>query len=719
MNETLDQQTTTTNHLATRSTAFVLPSSSKVSPEHLRQNAALYVRQSTSQQLRDHQESTHRQYQLTHRLEAFGWQRDQIIVIDEDLGISGSGRQQRPGFRRLLNLVTEQKVSIVLGLEMSRLARNSKDWHDLFEVCAIYQVLIADEDGVFNTNDPNDRLVLGLKGIISEMELHTMKVRLERGRLNKAERGELFHDVPVGYVKNSAGLPELDPDESARHAMQMFFGMFESIGSAHGLFHHLSEHNIRLPFRDAAGRLNWRLPGKTTVAELIKHPLYAGAYGYGRKKRYGTRMQEKSGKKHLPPEQWKVLIKDRFPAYITWQQYELNQQTLRKNDQRPDRTGPAKNGSALLAGIAFCGCCNRRLSPNYGTNGRGSYYCGRHRTMAGEAPCQTTVVCHTLDEFVSYKLVEALQPAAVQLSLRVVEDEVTRRAQMETTRVHHVQQARYLVDLAARRYSHVDPANRLVTALLEQQWNVALQNLNEAEAQLAMFHQTQTVTLSDADREHLHQTCSDVSSLWNDHADIRDKKEIVRLLIDRIVVNVHDNSERVSIVIHWSGGFESCHDIKRSVMTFKQLEGYDDLLQRSLTLTLAGIRSPAVARILEREGYRSPRLKKRISADTVKNLLLSHADSAKQLHDPDLQDDHWRSQNLARELEITEKQLKDWVTRGWVTAVQRPFGRTWVLYADEAELQRLKQLVTCQSGQGRPGPPELLRTPTQKSRKSQ
>jgi len=198
MTETLDHPATAANLLTTRSTTFVPATFSKVSPEHLRLNAVLYVRQSTSQQLHDHQESTQRQYQLTHRLEAFGWHRDQIIVIDEDLGISGSGRQQRPGFQRLLNLVTEQKVGIVLGLEMSRLARNSKDWHDLFEVCAIYQVLIADEDGVFNTNDPNDRLVLGLKGIISEMELHTMKVRLERGRLylllNHADSAKQLND---------------------------------------------------------------------------------------------------------------------------------------------------------------------------------------------------------------------------------------------------------------------------------------------------------------------------------------------------------------------------------------------------------------------------------------------------------------------------------------------------------------------------------------------
>jgi hypothetical protein len=216
-------------------------------------------------------------------------------------------------------------VGIVLGLEMSRLARNSKDWHDLFEVCAIYGVLIADEDGIFDTNDPNDRLVLGLKGIISEMELHTMKIRLERGRLNKAECGKLFHDVPVGYVKNEAGLAELDPDESARHAIQTFFRLFETLGSSHALFHHLAEHNIRLPFRDARGCLGWRLAAKTTVYDLLRHPLYAGAYGYGRKKRYDGNARENTGGKHLPPEQWKVLIKDHCPAYISWQQYEAHQ----------------------------------------------------------------------------------------------------------------------------------------------------------------------------------------------------------------------------------------------------------------------------------------------------------------------------------------------------------------------------------------------------------
>jgi len=276
---------------------------SKVTEEHLQLGAALYVRQSTSAQLREHQESTVRQYALKNRLIGFGWPDERITVIDDDLGTSGCGNADRPGFRRLLKLVTDERVGIVLGLEMSRLARNSKDWNDLFEVCAIFHTLIADEDGVFDPQDPNDRLVLGLKGIIAEMELYTMKVRLERGRLNKAQRGALFHDMPVGYVLDEHGLPRLDPDESARHVMKMFFELFDSLGSSHALFHHLAEHNIKLPFRKTRGgrasEIDWRLAAKTTVYDLLKHPLYAGAYGYGKQTNYRQKNRQYPGNKSL------------------------------------------------------------------------------------------------------------------------------------------------------------------------------------------------------------------------------------------------------------------------------------------------------------------------------------------------------------------------------------------------------------------------------------
>ena len=693
---------------------------SKVTQTHLQHAAILYVRQSTSAQLRDHQESTQRQYQLVHRLEGLGWPGEQIIVIDDDLGISGSGSQQRPGFQRLLTLVTQQKVGIVLGLEMSRLARNSKDWHDLFEVCAIYGVLIADEDAIFDTNDPNDRLILGMKGIIAEMELHTMKVRLERGRLNKAERGELFHDVPVGYVKNDAGLPEFDPDESACRAMKRFFELFDTIGTASGLFHHLHGNDIKLPFRGDDGRLDWRCPAKTTVYGLLKHPLYAGAFGYGRTKRYGgkRRHAQQQQRKHLPPEQWKVLKKDCCPAYISWQQYESNQQRMQNNNQRRHASGPPRSGAALLAGLVFCDVCGRRLSPLYGSNGRGSYHCGRHRTMAGVDPCHSSIACHQLDDFITEKILEALQPSSIELSVRVVNDEVSRRSLLEQTHVDVVHRSRYDVDLAQRRYEQVDPANRLVASNLELSWEEALRQLTTAEAALTDFRQQQSPTLSEPEQQQIQDACRDITKLWNGHGELKDKKELARLLIDRVVVHVSQNSERVTISIVWAGGFESHHQIIRTVMNYRQLENYEQLLERTLELTLQGRRSSAVADILQQEGFRTPRRQQRISAAMVTKLLCEPR-CHRQLNAPEPAEHEWLAEDLAASLGLNVKRLKHWVTRGWAVASQRPFGRKWLIWANERELERLQQLAKHQSRPGGVPPSIELRTPTPNARKEQ
>jgi DNA invertase Pin-like site-specific DNA recombinase len=689
--------------------------SSKITQGHLQLGAALYVRQSTSAQLREHQESTARQYAMKDRLIAFGWSEQAVIVIDDDLGVSGSGKADRPGFRRLLKLVTDQQVGIVLGLEMSRLARNSKDWSDLFEVCAIFDTLIADEDGVFHPLDPNDRLVLGLKGIISEMELHTMKVRLERGRLSKAQRGELFHDVPVGYILDDQKLPQLDPDESARHVMKLFFDRFASLGSSNALFHHLVEHDIKLPFRnrrrDKVGQIDWRLASKTAVYELLKHPLYAGAYGYGRKKKYRCNTSKSSEKKYLPPDQWKVLIQDRYPAYISWQQYENNQQRLRDNDTREDHTGPVRGGSALLGGRLRCAHCGRRMSVSYPRNGHAIYSCSRHRTVAAANPCHSSIRCETLDRFVSSKLLEALGPAGVELSLQVIEDESVRREQLDTLHAQRVEQARYAADLTERRYKQVDPANRLVASRLEKEWEESLVKLDAAKEELRQLRHQQPVALSEPQRAELRHACADIASLWRDQASIPERKEIVRLLLQRIEVDVQNNSERVSLRLHWSGGFESCYDITRGVMKFHQLESYAQLIERVRELAIAGKRSPQIASILAQEGFLSPRHAAPISAMMVQKLILEHPPLRKQLIDPKLTANQWRAADLATQLGLPEKRIKDWVTRGWVTAVQRPFGRTWVIYADAEELNRLQQLARSQSGQGRPRPPNELRTP--------
>jgi len=692
------------------------PLSTKISSEHLDRQAILYVRQSTSHQLREHQESTARQYQLTDRLQALGWSLEQITVIDDDLGISGNGSVERPGFQRLLKLVTSQQVGIVLGLEMSRLARNSRDWHDLFEVCAIFKTLIADEDGVFHPHDPNDRLVLGLKGIISEMELHTMKVRLERGRLSKAQRGEIFHSVPVGFVLDDNGLPQLDPDAAARHVMQMFFDLFPSLGSAYALFRYLAEHDIRLPFRDRGKTIDWRLASKTTVYELLKHPLYAGAYGYGRKKSYTQKQGLNKGAKYLSPEQWKVFLKDQFPAYISWEQYEANQRRMQQNDSRQGQRGsPPRHGSALLGGMLFCSECGRRLAVSYQSSGRASYHCGRSITVASGAPCKTTIAGRTIDAFIAEKLLEVLQPAAVQLSLQAIEDEHARREQWATLHAHRVEQARYGCDLAQRRYQEVDPSNRLVAATLEQQWEAAMRQLQDATTKHDEHQNSRPVRLADAERTQLQAACENISALWRQSATSAEKKQIVQLLLERVVLEVHNNSDRVSVVIHWSGGFESRHEITRPVMRFDQQETYQELIARALELALAGESSSAIAKVLEAEGYRSPRSNKPVSADMVNKLMLT-PECRRQLCDPILKPGEWRSADLARKIGVSHKKLKDWGTKGWVTVIQRPHGRTWVIFADEGELKRLQQLAESQTGQGRGVATNTLRKPASQAR---
>lgn len=694
----------------------------KVSAELLELVAVVYVRQSTGTQLREHQESTARQYAMKDRVIALGWPASSVIVIDDDLGISGSGSADREGFRRMIKLVTDQKVGLVAGLEMSRLARNSKDWSDLFEVCAIFNTLIADEDGVFDPHDPNDRLVLGLKGIISEMELHTMKVRLERGRLSKAERGELFHDVPVGYVLDSQGLPQLDPDESARRVMQVFFRQFEILGSSNALFRYLAEHQIRLPFRhckrERTGEIDWRVAARTTVYELLKHPLYAGTYGYGRKKKYGSKAKQMADKKHLPPEQWKVLLHDQCPAYITWQQYCENQNRMRENDNRPDRTGPTREGSALLGGIIYCGHCGRRLSVSYPKHSYPIYHCMRHHTVAASRSCQCSIRCEILDALVSHKLLDAISPAGVELSLRVIQDEETRRLEMEQLYVDRVQQARYAVELAERGYHHVDPVNRLVAARLESAWEQALVALQEAQQQLSDLQRQTSTCLSPSERDEIGRCAHDVASLWNDSLSIKDRKELARLLVKRVTVTVHNNTQYADVSIQWCGGYESVYEATRTVTVYPQLDNYRELMKRMLELVLEGHCSPVVANKLQEEGFRSPRHSKPISASMIGKILNDDPASQKQLTSPGLSEHQWRTSDLATAIGITPKKLKDWGTRGWLHVDQRPFGRAWVFWADAKELERLRQLSASQGRKGCPAPPESLRTPGRKDRET-
>src|SRR5438552_11001049 len=377
------------------------PRSAKIQNGHLDRLAVVYVRQSSPHQVLHHRESRERQYALVHRAVALGWPRERVLTIDEDQGHSAKTSEGRSGFQRILSEVTMGHLGLVLGIEMARLARCNKDWHQLLELCAVFGTVLADEDGVYDPNDSNDRLLLGLKGTISEFELVTMRNRLERGKLNKAQRGELFQRVPFGYVKLATGGVALDPDEQARAVVQLLFDKFAELGTMCGLLRYLIRNKIRLGIRihngPQRGALAWRRPTRSTLNRVLHHPIYAGTYAYGRQPSSASR---RAGEQAQPRSlsQRKVLLHNRLPAYITWEQYRANQQRLQQNRSMPSSPGTPRPGTALLTGLLACGRCGRRFRACYGPGGKACYHCERHLREDTADPECTALQAAPIDE---------------------------------------------------------------------------------------------------------------------------------------------------------------------------------------------------------------------------------------------------------------------------------------------------------------------------------
>ena len=413
-------------------------SSGKIGPSHLERLAVVYVRQSTAQQVLDHQESTRLQYGLLARARQMGWPEERVLIIDDDLGISGASSEGRAGFRRLVSEVSLNHVGLILGVEMSRLARSSKDWHQLLEICAIFGTLISDLDGVYDPSQYNDRLLLGLKGTMSEAELHILKQRMHQGKLGKARRGELAFPVPTGYVRRPSGEVIFDPDEEVQRVVRLIFGKFEELGTLHGVLAYLVEHGVKLGIRlrdgEAKGELEWRRPNRMTLQNVLKHPIYAGAYTYGRR-RVDPRKKKPgrpyTGRTVAPQQAWHVLIKDRLPAYIFWERYERNLRRLAENRARADAMGAPREGPSLLQGLLVCGKCSARMTVRYGgSRNKHSYVCGRQSTDYGGEVCQHLSGA-PLDEFVSKKVLEALKPATLELSLEAAKNLESEREELD------------------------------------------------------------------------------------------------------------------------------------------------------------------------------------------------------------------------------------------------------------------------------------------------
>ena len=589
-----------------------MESNTKVTAGHLKRNAFLYVRQSSMRQVIEHTESTNRQYSLRKRAESLGWSDEQVIVIDSDQGLSGATATERDGFQKLVIEVSMGRAGIVLGLEVSRLARNSADWHRLLEICALTDTLILDEDGIYHPAHFNDRLLLGLKGTMSEAELHLIRARLRGGVLNKAKRGELAVQLPVGFAYDDAGRVVFDPDQQIQQAVRSVFETFRRVGSAFGVVRAFRQQELRFPSYVTADCKNtsprWGDLVHDRVIRMLRNPRYAGAYFFGRTRHQKQPNTKRGRSSRLPREQWHTLIPDAHPGYITWKEYEENLERLKANaaSHGVSRRGPVREGPALLQGLAVCGFCGTRMSVVYHNHKRGlepDYICPG-RSEAGRAEhgyCQRTPGAG-IDRAIGDLLVSAVAPLALEVALTVQHELQTRWQESDRLRRMQIERARYDADLARRRFLRVDPDNRLVASSLEAEWNEKLRRLAEAEQTYERQSQADNTQVSEDHRNKILNLSADFPRLWHDPGTPnRERKRMVRLLIEDVTIR---KEQEILLQVRFRGGKTTTLTIPRS-LGYCQARKQSPELLREMDRLLDDYNYEDVARILNEKGFRT------------------------------------------------------------------------------------------------------------------
>lgn len=532
----------------------------KVTPSHLKRTAYLYVRQSSLRQVFENAESTKRQYGLRQHAIALGWQPDQIVVIDSDLGLSGASAADREGFQRQVTEVSLGRAGIVLGLEVSRLARNSMDWHRLLEICALSDTLILDEDGTYDPSHFNDRLLLGLKGTMSEAELHVLRARLQGGILNKARRGELFMRPPIGFAYDALGHLILDPDQQIQRTIRMLFDTFQRSGSAMATIREFRSAGVQFPRRihsgPAKGDVIWGKLEHSHVLRVLHNPRYAGAFVFGRS-RTRKNIDGECRVEQLPREEWHTFLPESHPGYISWEEYERNLKRLRENGQAfgPERrNSPPREGPALLQGLIVCGKCGRRMTLRYHLRQAGlcpEYVCQRKGIENAEPVCQR-IPGAEIDRVIGDILLEMVNPVTLDVALTVQQELQARLDETDRLRKQQVGRARYEAELAQRRYMHVDPQNRLVADTLEADWNQKLHALGEAQQEYEQRRQQDRQVFNEEQRAAILALAQDFPRLWRDpDTEDRDRKRMIRLLVEDVTML---RGEQITLHLRFRGG---------------------------------------------------------------------------------------------------------------------------------------------------------------------
>lgn len=577
----------------------------KITPEHLARSACVYIRQSTADQLAHNHESRRRQYGLVDRAKQLGW--SNVDVIDDDLGRSGGGIA-RPGFERLLAKICDGCVGAVLAIEASRLARNGRDWHTLIEFCGLVGTLIADEDGIYDPRHPNDRLLLGMKGTMSELELSMFRQRSQEALKQKARRGALVLGVAAGYVKVGRDRVEKNPDKRVQEALQLVFIKFAELQSARQVHIWLREEGIELPVKSRHGEAHgvvWRLPAYNIVHNILTNPIYAGAYAFGRTK---SRVSVEGGRKRIrrgvqkPMAEWDVLIKDHHAAYITWDEFERNLAVIANNATGMSSAlarGAAREGELLLPGLLRCGHCGRKLHVHYSKGGR--YNCYGARTNHGAARC-ISISGLSIDAAISKEILRVLKPLGIEAALRAIEAQSSTTTAAERQLELSLQQARYEAAHARRQYDAVDPANRLVAGELERRWNEALQAVARVEGEIAALIARRPPPLGEPERQQLMALGADLERAWlHPAATAATRKRILRAALTEVVVR--RDGAIIHAVLHWQGGDHTQLQVKQ------RLNAAGRHNPRILDDTIALVRELArlmpdrqIARLLNRTG---------------------------------------------------------------------------------------------------------------------
>jgi DNA invertase Pin-like site-specific DNA recombinase len=543
----------------------------KLTSERLARRAIVYVRQSSLGQVLHHQESQLRQYGLADRARELGFK--DILVIDDDLGRSGSGLVERPGFQRLVGEVCSSEVGAIFCIEASRLARNGRDWHHLIELCGMTGAVVIDPDGVYDPAIVNDRLLLGLKGTMSEFELNLLRQRSFEAIRQKARRGELRFCLPVGYLWTAHGKVEMDPDQRAQQALRLVFSKMTELGSVRQVLLWFRRERVPLPMRvfdSPSGQTVWNLPVYNSVLKLLTNPMYAGAYAFGKTQARTTIVEgraRKSAGHKKPRTEWTVLLRDHHPGYISWEQYERNQAMIAANAHMKSRMQPkaARGGRALLSGLLRCRRCGRMLLVSYGGTRRtvARYHCKGAHINHGEDWCISFGSLRT-DQAVGEELLRAISGNAVEVALEAAEKMWQQRLEQRRTLELELEQARYEAKLSARRYEAVDPENRLVASELEARWNAALQKVRELEDRLRQFDLGLKLPAV-PDKEILLSLAQDLPTVWNAAStDMRLKQRIVRILVREIIADVEQEKQQIVLLIHWAGGRHSELRVKKN-----------------------------------------------------------------------------------------------------------------------------------------------------------